>query len=174
MKSIKFLSLFFALAIAFTLSSCGSGEDPTPSKTNLELIKEAVAGTQWTFQSAVVVANSKTYNYSGNCDFSAFNDLGSSKNETIGNIRDLTYTFGSSNQIVSLLLDCVPNDPTERTYTITETDNKIYLKYSYGSFDYNYEILSTLNEIKSGTVRINLVSPFRGVATSVISTLSVN
>jgi hypothetical protein len=168
MKNKNLVSLLAIAMIALfsvTLTSCGDeSEDPKPAtKTDLQKVQEAIAGSTWTLETATVETGSQSYHYNGDCDFTVF--AGNTALAT--NSTDFAYTFSADGTKVSYVEQCGSQTGTNIPYTVTQSGNVYTVTYKHGSSDVKFELLTQLEDINDTEINVKRVSPLYGGATYV-------
>lgn len=158
LKSLIMLALVAFVSVTFT--SCGDEEsDPKPvvEKTDLELVKEAISGSEWVLKSAKVVANSQIFDYvGGTCNFSIFSTLGSQANLTATNVTDFKFKFTNTDVEYDETCGSILNT---KTYTVTQNNDQFLIEFMIGSTLYKFSGTKSSLLSKSEVVvnRLNLV-----------------
>lgn len=169
-KQFKILFLTLTIVSIFALTSCGDEEpDPQPKpeeKTELEKVKEAIAGSTWELASAEIVAEGQTFVYIGaSCDFSAFAVLGSQGNITATNANDLKFVFEEATMSYWGQGECANQSATDVKYSVTEESGAFIFAYKHGQSPVSFEILTPVDELKGKEVILKSLS-LRGAATA--------
>jgi hypothetical protein len=167
MKNKNLVSLLAVALIAIfsiTLTSCGDeSKDPTPMKTDLQKVQEAIAGTTWTLMSANVTAGSSNYIYNGDCNFSQFPTVSGVK-PLVQNLTDYSFTFGTNGKI-SWINNCF-SQSENTTYNVEQNGNIFNVKIN-GSLNLNLRIINSVENINNSEIIVDRISPLTGGATTV-------
>jgi hypothetical protein len=160
LKSILFLSLLTLFSVTFT--SCGGDEEdePKPTKSNLELVKEGIVGN-WEFVSSEITKDGQTLTYNGGCEFTG------KPTWYQANAQDVNYLFTGVG--ASKHRNCTGESFDNFTYTITEQNGKFIVTVSDGAI---FELITPPGDIKTATTVKAKFSPMTQGVTNLILTFT--
>lgn len=168
MKTLKSLFSIMLIGSVLIFASCSKSGDPAPvvTKTDLQKIQEAVAGSTWTLTNAKIETSTNTYNYNANCDFSTFPSTA-----LASNTNDINYTFTTDGKL-SWINHCDASQfQNNLSYTITQTGSTFSLVYTQGSSPVTFQFVTAVGDITNPSVIVTR-SPLFGGATKATLTFS--
>lgn len=161
LKSLLAIAMIALFSV--TLTSCGDeSEDPTPTKTDLQKVQEAVAGSTWTLTYAEV--NDGSYTYNADCNFTGIPAA------IQQNLTDYTFNFATSGNGVSWSNNCFSQSETT-TYSISQSGSVFTMLIS-GSLNLKLEFVNDVEDIEDTEITVKRLSPLAAGVTEVKLTFS--
>lgn len=147
---------FLALVFALGLSSCGDkSEDPTPQKTDLDLVKEGIAGSYWNFVSNELTKDGVTIIYNGECSKSSYPTW----IQNAVDVGNIDFHFINENQ-VELINTCLGITGIS-DYTVTEVNGKIRITLIQAT-TFNFELITPAKDFNGSSVVAQQINGSKG------------
>ena len=143
-------------------------EDGLSESPEIKQIRQAIGVSTWTLVKADVLVGGVVYTYNADCDFSVFNELGSSANAASIVVNDINYYFKGSN--LGYEVNCTGYPPNSSEFTLYEVNGKYFMKYPEGGTYFVFEYVTPVSELNGTSVIVKKLAPLTSVVSEVTLT----
>jgi hypothetical protein len=155
------------LVLFSILIGCAS-EDGISESAEIKKIHQAIGLSTWTLLKAEVLVYGEVYTYNADCDFSMFNELGSSASAASVVVNDMNYYFNDNH--VGYEMNCTGYPPNNSEFTIYEVNGNYFMKYPEGSSYVVFEFVTPVSELNGTSVIVKKLAPLTNVVSEVTLT----
>jgi hypothetical protein len=156
------------ILVLFSIMVGCATEDGLNETAEIKQIRQAIGVSTWTLVKADVLVSGFVYTYNADCDFSIFNELGTSANAASIVVNDMNYYFKGSN--LGYEMNCTGYPPNSSEFTLYEVNGKYFMKYPEGGTYVIFEFVTPVSELNGTSVMVKKLAPLTNVVSEVTLT----